>query len=224
MYRYERKFHIEGLTRSQVEAVVRQNAGLFSEIYQRRWINNIYLDTWSLASYHENLIGCSHDRVKYRIRWYGDLFGTVSQPVLELKVKHGEVNRKISYPLSSIAIPSGLSSRTLRELLSNCDAPATLRGQLLKLQPMIVNRYSRNYFLSIDRDFRLTIDSDIEFYDASREVRAMRFPEQDRGGIVLELKYPVEAATHANRISQQFPFRMTRSSKYVSGVERVLCK
>jgi VTC domain len=220
-FRYERKFHVLELSRSQVEAIVRVNTAHFSEIFESRWINNIYLDTWSMSSYHENLIGCSHDRIKYRIRWYGELLGSVAKPILELKIKHGEVNRKVSYPLAPIAIPKVLSSSQIRELLANCEAPASLRGELLKLKPMLVNRYHRNYFLSEDRRFRLTIDSDIEFYDAFRD-GAMRFPQPERGAVVLELKYPVEDAPRANRISQQFPFRMTRNSKYISGVERVL--
>ncbi len=223
MFRYERKFHILELSRSQVDAIVRVNTAHFSKIFESRWINNIYLDTWTMSSYHENLVGCSHDRIKYRIRWYGDLFGMVEQPVLELKIKHGEVNRKVSYPLSQITMPGGLSSRNIRDLLASCDAPASLRGELLKLKPMIVNRYKRNYFLSADRQFRLTIDSDIEFYDASRDCSSMRAPQHERRAVILELKYPVEAAPQANRISQQFPFRMTRNSKYISGVERVLC-
>jgi VTC domain len=220
-FRYERKFRILELSRSQVEAIVRVNSAHFSEIFESRWINNVYLDTWSMSSYHENLMGCSHDRIKYRIRWYGELLGSVAKPVLELKIKHGEVNRKVSYPLAPIAIPKVLSSSQIRDLLANCEAPASLRGELLKLKPILVNRYQRNYFLSEDRQFRLTIDSDIEFYDASRDGCSMRFHQADRAAVVLELKYPVEAAPQANRISQQFPFRMTRSSKYISGVERV---
>jgi VTC domain len=219
-FRYERKFRILELSRSQVETIVRVNTAHFAEIFESRWINNIYLDTWSMSSYHENLVGCSHDRIKYRIRWYGELLGSIAKPVLELKIKHGEVNRKVSYPLAPIAIPNVLSSSQIRELLANCAAPASLRGELLKLKPMLVNRYRRNYFLSQERQFRLTIDSDIEFYDASRD-GSMRFPQPERGAIVLELKYPVDAAPQANRISQQFPFRMTRNSKYISGVERV---
>jgi VTC domain len=221
-FRYERKFRILELSRSQVEAIVRINSAHFSEIFESRWINNIYLDTWSMSSYHENLVGCSHDRIKYRIRWYGELLGNVAKPVLELKIKHGEVNRKVSYPLAPFAIPKVLSSSEISDLLANCEAPASLRGELLKLKPVIVNRYQRNYFLSEDRQFRLTIDSDIEFYDASRNGGSMRFQQREHGAVVVELKYPVEAAPRVNQISQQFPFRMTRNSKYVSGVERVL--
>ncbi len=223
LFRYERKFHITELSRSNVEAIVRVNTAQFSRIFESRWINNIYLDTWTMSSYHENLAGNSHDRIKYRIRWYGDLLGKIEHPVLELKIKHGDVNRKVSYPLSPINIPQGLSSKNIRDVLASCDAPPSLRGELLKLKPMIVNRYHRNYFLSVDHQFRLTIDGDIEFYDVSRNGGPMRFPQRDRDSVVLELKYSIDAASRANAISQQFPFRMTRSSKYVNGVERVLC-
>jgi hypothetical protein len=38
---------------------------------------------------------------------------------------------------------------------------------------------------------------------------------------VVELKYQIEDDPRAQRIAAAFPFRMTRSSKYVQGIERV---
>jgi SPX domain protein involved in polyphosphate accumulation len=223
-YRYERKFHVMELTRPQVESLVRLNPAMFSEIYHRRWVNNIYLDTWSMVSYHENLIGCSRSRAKYRIRWYGDLSGRVAQPILELKVKRGEVNRKDSFPLEPFVVDEHLSPRTLHDLFRAAALPTALRNDLLKLRPVLVNRYRRSYFLAADRRFRLTMDSDITYYDASDECQLLRFHWFDPASVVLELKYPVEAAQYADRISQHFPFRLTRNSKYMTGVEQVRCR
>jgi hypothetical protein len=223
-YRYERKFHITQLSRPHVESIVRLNPAVFSEIYHPRWVNSIYLDSWSMVSYHENLIGYSHDRTKYRIRWYGDMFGQVERPVLELKIRQGEVNRKQSYELGSLVVDENLSLSTIHELFRSASLPESVRGDLLKLRPVIANRYSRNYFLSADRQFRSTIDSDVTYFDASEECRRLRFHWLDPASVIVELKYPVEAAAHAHHIGQHFPFRLTRNSKYVTGVEQVRCR
>lgn len=223
-YRYERKFHITEMGRGHVESLVRMNPALFSEIYYRRWVNSIYLDTWSMVSYHENLVGSGHDRIKYRIRWYGDMFGRVENPVLELKIKHGEVNRKEAYPLAPLAFKENFSAQEIYDLFRSADIPDDLRDGLLKLQPVLANRYSRNYFLSLDGRFRATIDSDLTFYDASDQCRRVQFRWFDPHSVVLELKYPLDAAPDANQISQHFPFRLTRNSKYITGVEQVRCR
>ncbi len=223
-YRYERKFHVTQLSRPHVESIVRLNPAIFSEIYHRRWINSLYLDSWSMASYHENLIGCSHDRIKYRIRWYGDLFGQVGQPVLELKIKHGDVNRKQTYKLAPLVMNEDFSASTIHELLRAADLPESVRGELLKLRPVLANRYSRTYYLTADRRFRATIDSDMTYFDASDECRRLRFDWHDPASVIVELKYAIAAAPLANHITQHFPFRMTRNSKYVTGVEQVRCR
>lgn len=220
-YRYERKFHITEMGRGHVESLIRMNPALFSEIYYRRWVNSIYLDSWSMVSYHENLIGSGHDRIKYRIRWYGDLLGRVESPILELKIKHGEVNRKESYRLAPLDVDEELSPNTIYDLFRRADMPADLRDGLLKLQPVLANRYSRNYFLSLDGRFRATIDSELSFYDASDQCRRLHFQWTDPVSVILELKYPHDAAPDAHQISQHFPFRLTRNSKYVTGVEHV---
>ena len=45
MSRYERKFLIEGIHLSEIENCIYTNPGMFFEIYEDRFVNNIYLDT-----------------------------------------------------------------------------------------------------------------------------------------------------------------------------------
>jgi len=40
--------------------------------------------------------------------------------------------------------------------------------------------------------------------------------------IILEMKYPQEKEKIVSKITQFFPFRLTRSSKYVYGAEKLL--
>ena len=73
-WQYERKFVIDYLTFEQVEDFISSNSFLFSEIYNQRQVNNI-----------EGL----SERKKFRLRWYGDIYGEVKSPILEEKIKKG---------------------------------------------------------------------------------------------------------------------------------------
>ena len=44
-FRYERKFFISQLTKFEVESMIRIHPAVFSEIYHKRFVNNIYFDT-----------------------------------------------------------------------------------------------------------------------------------------------------------------------------------
>ncbi|MCP3917134.1 MAG: VTC domain-containing protein [bacterium] len=221
-YRYERKFYVGELSRAEVEMLVALNPAVFSTIFYPRSVNNIYLDTWSKESLNDNLIGSGQDRVKTRIRWYGALFGEVRAPKLELKIKHGHVNRKVTFELAPFTMKHGLRAADLHSLLRRADIPDALLQDLLKLEPALVNRYRRSYFRSFDRAFRVTVDSDLEFYAA--EPRENTFPPTRPGpaGIIVELKYAEEIDSRADQVTQGLPFRLTRSSKYATGVAAAL--
>ena len=77
-WRYERKFVVNNFTFEQVEDFILKNSFLFSEIYNKRQINNIYFDDLQFSAYHQNIEGLS-ERKKYRLRWYGDIFGEVKK-------------------------------------------------------------------------------------------------------------------------------------------------
>jgi hypothetical protein len=89
-----------------------------------------------------------------------------------------------------------------------------LRDQAL--QPVMVNRYSRTYWGSADGRFRLTVDYNLQFTDY-RPGQAPHFLLSDNA-LILELKYAAEDDTEAQRIFAGLPFRQTKNSKYVSGV------
>jgi len=49
----------------------------------------------------------------------------------------------------------------------------------------------------------------------------LRARAEDHGVVIVELKYDRADEREAERVASRFPFRLTRSSKYVRGVERV---
>lgn len=221
-YRCERKFLIEGLALAQVRAIVKLHPALFREAYPPRFVNNIYLDTVELDCYRDNLAGLS-DRVKVRVRWYGDLFGTVARPVLEYKIKHGLAGTKVQYPLAPLTVGPGFAPACLIAAVRAAPGlPGEVRESLAPLRVALINRYQRAYFASWDGALRLTIDAQLGFYNADRLCNSFLQRHATGGQIVVELKYRPEDEGPAGRAAAGFPFRPTRSSKYVQGIARVL--
>ncbi|MCE5230667.1 polyphosphate polymerase domain-containing protein [bacterium] len=215
--RYERKFIAQAHSLSAVLAVVRRHPAMFREAYPQRVVNNIYLDTPGLRAYFEHVSGVA-DRVKTRIRWYGDLEGPIDTPTLERKIKRGLVGGKLSYPLSSITdIESLFACHDSRSTIH--DSRLAIREILSGMRATLVNRYSRHYFLSGDGRFRLTVDSRIQFFSpgASFNPSAPILPRAVP--IVIELKFAPEHALDAARITNLLPFRLGRCSKYVLGIQ-----
>ena len=52
-YRYERKFIIPSLSEQMVEILVKLNPAMFSEIFHRRYVNNIYFDSIDLVNFFD---------------------------------------------------------------------------------------------------------------------------------------------------------------------------
>ncbi|MBN9690584.1 MAG: polyphosphate polymerase domain-containing protein [Verrucomicrobia bacterium] len=217
-FRFERKYHISEVPLAEVEDWVRRSPALFHEIYRPRYINNIYLDTPGLSAYFQNIDGLAA-RTKLRIRWYGALLGPVAKPVLEFKIKKGMVGTKEFYPLRPFELTRGFGLDQLQTLLEASDLPPQVWMELHPLEPALINRYHRKYFLSADGHYRITIDSQLEFYRVYRRnnqfLTRSRLPEST----VMELKYSGRIADLDERIANFFPFRVTRMSKYITGMD-----
>lgn len=218
-YRYERKFHLETLSRTAVESLVLTHPTFFSEIYHQRWVNNAYLDTWSRDSYTANVDGRAHDRVKVRLRWYGAAETVVEQPVLELKIKQGLVNCKRSYRLPAWNLLEQGSSAGIIQLLQNAELPQRLQQSLRNLELALCNRYLRTYYLSACGNFRITIDSELAYGATLNDFQRNTNEHLDTRSVIVELKYLPKDDSRARFLTQSFPFRLSRSSKYVMGID-----
>jgi hypothetical protein len=218
--RFERKFLPADLDIKTVLARVRRHPALFRETYPARMINNLYFDSADLRSYHEHVRGVGN-RVKTRIRWYGPLRGAIARPVLERKLKRGLVSGKAGHPLPPLALNGCLPRRELAEALAAPSLPEMLRWQVRGLSPVIVNRYRRLYFVSANGHLRLTVDTDLEFFDARGVAGGLTPLPVSVPPVILELKYAPEHAPEAADAASALPFRLTRCSKYVLGVERL---
>ena len=219
-FRYERKYLVEELIPAQVQALIRCHPLLFHEPYPPRWVNNFYLDTPDMQNYYANVHGVS-DRRKVRLRWYGELMGLLKQPVLELKIKQGLVGTKEHYSFPSFQLLPGFSQNAFYQLEKNAPLPSPIHNLLRDQQLVLMNRYWRRYYLSRDGYFRLTLDSKLTYYRVDRLYNTFTHQQLNHNQQVLELKYDPEHDSLASRAASFLPFRLTRNSKYVQGIERV---
>ena len=215
--RYERKFLLESVSPAEARRVIMTHPAGFKEIYQERAINNIYFDSIDLDAYQDAVEGAAYRR-KMRIRWYGALMGEIARPVLELKIKQGLLGIKRSFVLPAFTMGSDWSPHGLRSLVAQGDLPRWLIEELRALRPVLVNRYTRRYYQSAQGDHRVTVDTGLCYYRVSGHGGAFLAPYRDRRHCVVELKYGEAGDGVARAIASEFPFRMTKSSKFTQGM------
>ena len=215
--RYERKFVLEVVSLPEALAVVRRNPMAFREEFPPRTVNNLYFDTPGFSHYRNHVAGIG-ERVKVRLRWYGEL-APVVRPVLELKRRHGSMGSKQLFPVGGLEGSGGPDPADIGSRLRHQPGLERVRAELDDVVPVLVNRYRRRYFRSADGRLRLTLDTDLEFFACSRAGRAFLTWRTAARATVLELKYPDASVAEAARAVNEFPVRMARMSKYVLGVD-----
>ncbi len=220
LYRYERKFLVDQLEEYQAKALILRHPSLFYEPYPPRYVNNFYLDTPSMENYYDNVSG-SGTRKKVRIRWYGELFGEIRKPILEFKIKQGIVGTKKHFNFPEFKLEKGYGDKYLLEIIKDSDLPAEVKAILQDQNVVLLNRYYRRYYATRDERYRVTLDTDLTFYRMGRLNNTFTHKQTDHRNIVVELKYDIKHDISAFNVSSFFPFRMTKSSKYVQGIERV---
>ncbi len=216
--RFERKFVVMDMHYPEIIQQVKNSIVSFSGIHQPRNINNIYFDTNDLDFYTDNVSG-KGSRKKARIRWYGDLMGNINKPVLEFKMREGMVGNKLSFPLAPFTLDKSFSGDYILEVISSSDIPDWVRSVMLMLKPALLNRYHREYFMSFDGKFRLTVDSELEYNGISWGIN--NFMEKHTSeDVIVELKYDqVHDGKESAFVTNSLPFRLSKSSKYVNGFE-----
>ena len=221
IWRYERKFAISSLSKFEIESIIKLHPMIFSEIFYERVVNNIYLDSMNFDNYWENLIGNSQ-RLKIRIRWYNDTFGQIEEPKMEIKIKSGFLGNKISYPMMPFYLDQNVPISNIIESIKKSEIHDNIKIEILNLKFAIMNLYNRKYFLSADKKFRLTIDTDMQYFKINDNFNSFLCKNKDLSYSILELKYNREFDDSVAAITNWFLFRLTRNSKYINGIEKLI--
>jgi len=153
-----------------------------------------------------------------RLRWYGDIYGNI-KPSLEIKIKNGALGTKIHSEQIPFDLPIDFSGNDVKQLLKPKEHVQRINEMLCRTEPKIMNRYLRHYFISIDRLFRITVDSDVSFKRICNSC-GTKTSSKMRDNLIFELKYDQKSEDEAHNITGYFPFRLTKSSKYIAGIQK----
>jgi len=222
MARFERKFITNPYDRHDLELFIKLLPGHFTELHYERFVNNIYFDDLDLNCFHDSINGAM-ERKKYRIRWYGDLFGQIDKPILEVKTKDNLLVAKDSYTLKPFKLDRSCTLDSTLEILREAKLPHELFIKLSSSNFSLLNRYRRKYFLSLDKKMRFTVDSDIEYLPIYPNWNSFSQKSFSFSNTILEMKYDPVNNFIAQNISSKLPFPLSKYSKYLRGVEKTLC-
>ena len=158
-------------------------------------------------------------RLKTRIRWYGNTFGKVSHPSLEFKLKVIHQIGKLVFALPEINITKGYGINNLQKTISNANIPEPIKNYIFSLSPVLLNSYKREYYLSANAHYRLTIDENLISYKLRHHSNSFvnRSPASIKN--ILELKYACKYDENSHAVINAFPIRLSKSSKYVEGMQ-----
>jgi len=217
-FRNERKFTFNASDLSMIHFYVKNSLGFFREVYHPRYINSIYFDDSLFSSLQESFDG-TRNRIKYRVRWYGDLLGEIQKPILELKIKCGEAGRKEKYIISPFNMTKHTSGQQISKNTSDNILPSLLKLQIKRLTPVILVRYLRHYYRSRDNNSIFTIDQKITNHKVSFISNNFDHGFINKNLIVLELKYNANYDQAAKMTISDLPFCLTKNSKYANGMQ-----
>lgn len=217
--RYENKFVFDSSSYELIKNKILLSPFFFNEIYYERKVNNIYLDSYDLENYNDNLIG-TKNRIKQRIRWYGNDKNVIS-PLLEYKIKYGEMGMKKYYSLPDFIIDDKFDYNNyyncIKDSADKYDSDyLQMINDINQKRPTLYNSYNRVYFISGDLKYRITIDRTQKFEEiGDRYLFSHSFMKDN---IIVELKYEQEDICGVADILQFLDFRLTRNSKYITGI------
>ena len=201
----------------ELEHLLKMNPGLFRSIYTPRYINNVYLDS-PTQRFFTKTSPASRPDTKFA-------FAGMVQPPIEL------ANRSSSSRSKEVFLdgkkpthwnPStleGPSKERLMHVFIRSNLPSSIRDQLHELEPTLLNRYRRSYFLSSNQQVRATLDCEISYARLSPVFNHFLRHVSDAGRCVLELKYPVSIPSrshHHQRVSFPIEQKLEVCSRFIA--------
>ena len=182
-----------------------------NKLYNDRQINSLYYDTYNLQSAKDNLNGYAN-RVKYRLRWYGNDNNKFVNA--EFKIRSNKFNYKKIFSLNNslkninIYEVFGIYNDAFKKDYENV---VNLIGYK-RLFPVLNVSYLRSYYYY--EDIVVTFDREISY----KLFNSTNTQSKKDFGRVIELKIPEKHLNVSTKLINEFPFRVTRNSKYITGL------
>ncbi len=220
--RHELKMVCNAQQLAQVRSWVRLHPAAFRVAYPPRQVNSLYFDTPDLNSFRANLAGVS-ERQKLRLRWYGLEWmnrGIITNPILELKYKINMLGDKLRQTLVC-ELDWKRPFPDLKQTIRSAANPEWRTWLDTAIQPVLINHYQRDYYVTPDNAVRLTVDHQLAAYNQRITTTPnLQSPISIPNVVIIEVKTdPDQANTERlHEIMGHFPILRSRYSKYVNSV------
>ena len=201
-YRFEFKYKLNSFESLNIDDYLKSNSKIF-KIYPSRNIHSIYYDTYDLKFISENLSGIS-ERKKFRIRWYNN---DQEQLIAEVKIRKNKLVTKIKKNFEVKKNLNSIKNLSLIEYNQNVKEIILKYFSKEVLQPKVKISYLRDYFYY--KGLIITLDKNLEFLDLKTK-QIFNFKNN-----IIEIKFSENKLNLFNKLESNFPFRITRNSKYV---------
>ncbi len=220
--RFEYKIFLTGGDEKILEEYVYSIPYLFKRSFKDRFVNSIYYDTINYKALNENLSGVSQ-RYKTRLRWYNKLNKT-NNFFLEFKIKKGVVGSKHIIPIElNLNLDSIKHTELITKVSNHLSDNDNLIFNYCSHNPVVLVRYKRSYYESKTYNIRITVDQGIRYYPQQLSNNLnISYNSKTHVNIILELKYMDNNHDVISDIVQYLPYRFTKSSKYVMGVDSIM--
>ena len=217
MDRYEKKYKTNEIYLPQILSQIRINPAGFSEVFKERVVNSIYFDSNDFQLYNDSIDG-SLKRTKLRIRWYDN--EKIINSFLEIKKKVGDRGDKFRYNLKPIKRDKEISKDYLKDLLKKSNIEdKNLLNKFDYFNPIFICSYNRKYFLSSNKQIRLTVDYQISYSSFSYEDSLSNLNKFYDSSLVIEYKYPYYLNSKFFISENILNLRRTRFSKFSNGIQ-----
>ncbi len=218
--RIELKFVSSDIFYHQIKNWIYLHKNCFKKIYKPRHVNNIYFDDNNLGTFTDNIYG-NTSRSKFRYRWY-DNFKDISGGNFEIKYKRNIYGWKEKFKIINLSSLSKLSWKLIVEQIKS-QLPEYKKIYFEKYcLPTILNRYHREYYLSHDRNFRITLDKDIEIFDQrSKSSPNFKTKALRDNNLIIEIKFERNKRSEIQGLLDNMPIRNSRNSKYINSIRQV---
>ena len=215
--RYEIKMVFDALRLDEARSWVYAHSSAFCVAYPPRQVNNIYFDTIERELMMNHIDGVA-DRAKVRFRWYGESWVTEGGQI-EQKIKRSRLGyKKIQLLSETIDISQSSWDEILEHLYQDSDKEFEF---LLKdMMPVLINKYMREYYVSMDGEIRITLDYDMRAFGQVFGLSPNTNYEQAvQNNVVIEMKSAKKNHKKLADALAEFPLYTTQNSKYLDGME-----
>ena len=129
------------------------------------------------------------------------------------------MGHKVSYHVQEKLFFGKISWRRVVDIIRIYTADSYLKLNNY-LNPILVNRYKREYYIDVEKKIRLTFDTCIKYFPQNNPCRPnLKQHCFTQPHSIMEIKMDPDSENRLSQIINDIPFRVTKSSKYVTGVQ-----